>query len=184
MARSLLVPLVMVLHDQPKAAPAVYLVAIDGTPTALHVVQMASTLAAALGGRAELHIVHVIDVAPASVSGIGMNMFAVAPADLLEVGRRALDVACTDAGGLFLGHIMGHLAAGYPWREIVSAASLLNADLVVVGTAGRTGFERFALGSVAEMVVRHAGCPVLVVRPKKPAARALLERRACAPPQR
>ncbi|CAN5855487.1 hypothetical protein BH11MYX2_BH11MYX2_26680 [soil metagenome] len=45
-------------------------------------------------------------------------------------------------------------------------ASSLRADLVVVGTEGRTGIARMALGSVAEKVVRHAGCSVLVVRPK------------------
>lgn len=47
---------------------------------------------------------------------------------------------------------------------IVDAAEQLNAELVVVGTHGRTGFTRIALGSMAEGVVRHARCSVLVVR--------------------
>lgn len=47
---------------------------------------------------------------------------------------------------------------------IVEAAEQLDADLVVVGTHGRTGLRRLALGSVAEGVVRHARCSVLVVR--------------------
>jgi nucleotide-binding universal stress UspA family protein len=41
-------------------------------------------------------------------------------------------------------------------------------DLVVVGSHGRTGFRRVLLGSVAEKIVRHAGCPVLVARSRKP----------------
>lgn len=46
---------------------------------------------------------------------------------------------------------------------ILATATEMNADLIVVGTHGRSGFERFALGSVAEKVVRRAACPVLVV---------------------
>ncbi len=67
---------------------------------------------------------------------------------------------------------MGHLGSGESWRQIVQMAASLRADLVVVGTAGRTGVARLALGSVAEQVVRHAGCPVLVARPKSYEARA------------
>ncbi len=49
---------------------------------------------------------------------------------------------------------------------IVEEAARLQADLIVVGTAGRRGLSRFVLGSVAEQVVRTAGCPVLVAREK------------------
>jgi nucleotide-binding universal stress UspA family protein len=48
--------------------------------------------------------------------------------------------------------------------EIVQSARQLNADLIVIGTHGRTGLKRLALGSTAEKVVRHAHCPVLVLR--------------------
>jgi hypothetical protein len=88
------------------------------------------------------------------------------PAELLAAGRLVLDGACAAAALHFKGTIAGHLAAGDPWREIVQSAATLGADLLVVGTADRTGVERLALGSVAGNVARHAGCPVLVVRPK------------------
>jgi nucleotide-binding universal stress UspA family protein len=52
---------------------------------------------------------------------------------------------------------------GEPWREICAAAEALPADLLVLGTHGRGGFERFILGSVAEKVLRRATCPVLTV---------------------
>lgn len=48
---------------------------------------------------------------------------------------------------------------------IVAAAAAEAADLIVVGTHGRGTVGRFLLGSVSDHVVRHAGCPVLVVRP-------------------
>jgi nucleotide-binding universal stress UspA family protein len=56
------------------------------------------------------------------------------------------------------------VAVGSPAAEIVTAAEQLGAELIVVATHGRTGLKRMLLGSVAESVVRHAGCSVLVVR--------------------
>lgn len=52
---------------------------------------------------------------------------------------------------------------GMPWREIRAAADAVGADLLVMGTHGRGGFERFILGSVAEKVLHSASCPVLTV---------------------
>ena len=148
-----------------KPAPTVYLVGVDSTETAAHALEVACGLGAALGGSAELHILYALNTTPTPV-GLGIAPL-VSPTELLEAGRSVLDRACTDAASRFAGRITGHIGAGEPWREITQMASSLGADLVVVGTAGRTGVARLTLGSVAEMVVRHAGCPVLVVRPKE-----------------
>lgn len=56
------------------------------------------------------------------------------------------------------------VGAGPPYRVIVETAERVGADLIVMGTHGRTGMPRFFMGSVAEMVARHAACPVLIVR--------------------
>lgn len=56
---------------------------------------------------------------------------------------------------------------GDPGDSIAAAAEAEHADIVVVGTRGRSGAERMLLGSVSDHVVRHADCPVLVVRPAK-----------------
>jgi nucleotide-binding universal stress UspA family protein len=56
------------------------------------------------------------------------------------------------------------LVDGEPSRQIVRFARRKHADLVVIGTHGRTGFGRFFLGSVASRVVATASCPVLTVR--------------------
>jgi universal stress protein A len=56
------------------------------------------------------------------------------------------------------------VAEGEPARQIVRVARSRKADLVVVGTHGRTGFTRFFLGSVATRVVATAQCPVVTVR--------------------
>ena len=52
---------------------------------------------------------------------------------------------------------------GTPWSQIIASAKSWNADLVVLGTHGRTGLKHAVMGSTAERVVRHATCPVLVV---------------------
>jgi universal stress protein A len=57
-------------------------------------------------------------------------------------------------------------AEGDPGHEIVRVAEKLNADLIVLGTHGYSGWKRFTIGSVAELVVRHAPCAVLTIRPK------------------
>ena len=57
-----------------------------------------------------------------------------------------------------------HLGRGQPDREIVHLADEIGAGLIVMGSRGRGGVRRALMGSVSDSVVRHAHCPVLVVR--------------------
>jgi universal stress protein A len=57
-----------------------------------------------------------------------------------------------------------NLLSGIPYIEIINRATALRADLIVIGTHGRTGMKHLLIGSVAERVVRTAPCPVLTVR--------------------
>ncbi len=56
------------------------------------------------------------------------------------------------------------LTLGSPAENIVAVATDRGADLIVIGTHGRTGLKRVLMGSVAEAVMRLAGCPVLTVK--------------------
>lgn len=58
------------------------------------------------------------------------------------------------------------LKEGAPFREIPKAAEELKADLIVLGTHGRTGLDRLMMGSVAERVAHRAPCNVFLVKPK------------------
>lgn len=72
---------------------------------------------------------------------------------------------------------------GDPWREVVDTAEEMEADLVVIGTHGRGGLDRYVLGSVAEKLVRTLSCSVLTVSREEGhtwAAPGLISRIVCA----
>jgi nucleotide-binding universal stress UspA family protein len=61
--------------------------------------------------------------------------------------------------------VEGRVVEGRPDEAIVKAAEAAGADLIVMGSHGRTGLKKILLGSVAERVIGHATCPVLIVKP-------------------
>ncbi len=98
---------------------------------------------------------------------------------VLELGSPTLHVRRPDreGPGRALGEAVARLGAGAtckilddpPAAAILREAEAIGAELIVVGTRGRTGLARLALGSVAEEVVRKASCSVLSVRLGRPA---------------
>jgi universal stress protein A len=80
------------------------------------------------------------------------------------------EVARTQMQDLMRGQFQGtwevEVVTGHPADAIVRVAQERGADLIVMGTHGRTGLQHVLLGSVAEKVVRTAPCPVLTVRHK------------------
>lgn len=62
--------------------------------------------------------------------------------------------------------VKAFLLDGVPYEQIARAARSKRADLIVMGTHGRTGLSRFFIGSVAARVIPLAHCPVLSVRGK------------------
>lgn len=58
------------------------------------------------------------------------------------------------------------VSSGVPFREICRIADERNAQMIVIGTHGRTGLSHLLMGSTAERVVQHAACPVLSIKPK------------------
>jgi universal stress protein A len=138
------------------------LVATDFSPSAEAAVEYATQLARRLGG-AELHVLHAyavhVPIAPHShyvlPSLVLEEIERAARAQLagVEKGVRQAGVACKV-----------HLSSDYAVAAVLALAESLPADLVVMGTRGRTGLKHLALGSVAERTVRLARCPVLTVK--------------------
>jgi nucleotide-binding universal stress UspA family protein len=117
-------------------------------------VAAATRIAAAVG--AKLHVVHVIESVPEPTKfPFPEHLVAPIRAELEELARGIREQG-VDAAAL--------LVAGRPADEIVSAARAIGASLTVVGTHGHQGLGRWALGSVAEGVARHAATPVMTVR--------------------
>ena len=69
---------------------------------------------------------------------------------------------CEELRGVKVEEVIGH---GDAAAEIVRVADEQDVDLIVISSHGRTGLGRIIFGSTAEAVVRHAHCPVLVVKP-------------------
>jgi nucleotide-binding universal stress UspA family protein len=126
------------------------------------------TAAANMGNRVggELHILHL---SPAS------ELRSEATLVLLDHGRAALDRVAAGLHEATMCQAAVHIRSGIPWHEIVDEARRRTADLIVVGTHGRTGAARILLGSQGEQVLRHAPCPVLVVRDAYPEGTELRE---------
>jgi nucleotide-binding universal stress UspA family protein len=115
--------------------------------------------------RAELLVIHVLTpTLPMVGEGyVSPKAYQEMEASARAVGRKHLDALVTKAKKAGV-RARGMLLEGVPHERIVKAAKSQRADLVVMGTHGRTGLARFFLGSVAERVVAMAGCPVLTVR--------------------
>ncbi|HZP42147.1 MAG TPA: universal stress protein [Candidatus Binatia bacterium] len=124
----------------------------DFSVCSMRALQRAEALAQRLG--AEVVLVHVD---PSVVLGS-----EVAPARQDAV-RRELDGIAAVLGTRGV-RARGVVRAGAPAEEILAVAMAEGADLIVMGTHGRTGLAHALLGSVAEDVVRRALCPVLTVR--------------------
>lgn len=100
---------------------------------------------------------------------------------LVEESRRALDALAKSMTEL---PVETRLIVGSPGPSIVAAAEDCHADLIVMGTHGRSGLSRVLMGSVAEYVLRHAPCPVLTVKPSTAERLSHVEETASTPRQR
>jgi nucleotide-binding universal stress UspA family protein len=156
----------MTASTRPSAPPRfVVLAAVDASPGAAGVVSAGIGFAQFVPGS-ELHVLHVIEHSPVS-NPLVRDATAVTQMNArLEDARAHLERHLRAAADRRVTRVTGHISAGTASIEILRAASSLGADLVLVGTHGRTGLSRMVLGSVAESIVRKASCPVVVVRPK------------------
>jgi universal stress protein A len=135
------------------------LVAIDEAPIAAHAADVGIELARALGAKVAL--IFIVQPIAAPDSGIpASELLASAEQD----GKRMLASICQQVPADTTP--LQFIRVGTPATEIVKAATEWPADVVVIGSHGRTGVSRALLGSVAEAVMRHAPCPVLVIRAK------------------
>lgn len=132
------------------------LVPTDGSVGSAHVALQAIDLAETYG--ATIHVVHVVDESVrALVAGFGDT------AEFEDRGREAVERVASMARHHDV-DVVTAVESGDPAERIVDYADEVDADLIVLGTHGRSGIERRLIGSVAENVVRQARHPVMTVR--------------------
>ncbi|HEU0035799.1 MAG TPA: universal stress protein [Kofleriaceae bacterium] len=145
-----------------EARPVQVVVAYDFSPSA----EAALARAVDVAARAPQHVLHIVAALEPHV-GIGHGAATYRTADevrdvIVRRAKSAFDGRDTASEIQFF----VHTRIGRPDEEILGLAAEVGADLIFIGSHGKTGLERVLLGSVSEKVVREAKCPVMVVRAK------------------
>jgi len=138
------------------------LIATDGSDSVKKAVQMGVEIAKL--SRVDVYAVYVVAPGAYSVRDFGWEKSL---RDFLHAqGERAVTFV-EDVGKAQGVKVKPVLLEGNPANSILEFAEKEGIELIVMGTLGRTGLDRFLLGSVAEKIVRHSKIPVMVVREDK-----------------
>jgi len=152
---------VWIVKGEHRAAPKVVLAATDFSDSSLKAVR--EGLRVAQLAQSEFHLLHVIEeldeeLIKRSPHGSPMRK------DINDYARQRLEsfvrLLETDPSQVHL-----HLSLGTGWQVIARTAQQLHADLVVIGTLGRTGMSRLLLGNTAEKVLEMCDSSILTVKP-------------------
>ena len=144
--------------------PTTILLATDGSDEAALATQAATELSRDTGS--EVHLVYVL---PTPAQLIGHHLYSDDVRESLIGGAERDAETFLKAQAEQIGSDGGkvadtHLRSGDPDKEILRAAEALGAGLIVIGSRGLGAIPRMLIGSVSDSVVRHAHCPVLVMR--------------------
>jgi nucleotide-binding universal stress UspA family protein len=132
--------------------------AVDGSPCGDHALELALRLAKVEGSS-----LIVCSAAYATTLYGSPGLVERVVAEIHEDARRIVDEALAKAQTAGI-PAQGQVLEGEPVHQIVAYATKVKADAIVIGTHGRSGLNRFLMGSVAEGVLRSAPMPVLTVR--------------------
>jgi nucleotide-binding universal stress UspA family protein len=141
----------------------------DFSPLGNRVVVEALRLCAA-HPAAELHVITVAAELTGGLLLPGRDVRVIGNDEAQETARlhiaQIVDAVVATGQRLPIEKIAVYVVAGTPSERIVSLATVLDADLIVLGTHSRHGLGRLLLGSVAQEVLRRAPCGVFVIRPR------------------
>jgi nucleotide-binding universal stress UspA family protein len=136
------------------------LVPVDFSDASERALSAALGLASDLG--AEIKVVHIHQVQTQYMIEGGLYAPELDEEELMEKREKELDNFIeTHKGDM---NIAREVRAGIPETEILEIAKEFQADLIVMGTHGRTGLSHLLMGSVTENVLRHTNVPILSVR--------------------
>ena len=140
------------------------LVPVDGSETSLKGLAEALKLAQALGAR--LRLVHVVNEFIMDAGYVPSIHYEQLIVDLRDLGKKVLTAAeaTVREQNVTVESELIETIGGRAADSIIEVAKRWPADLIVMGTHGRRGLRRLAMGSDAELVLRKSAVPVLMVR--------------------
>ncbi len=137
------------------------LIAVDSSEFSMRAAKKGMELAYQL--RAETALLYVIDTSRA----LGNVEAGLLPETALLVLKKEAQETLDGLATMYTGNgITKLMPEGHPTNDILSTAETWGADLIVMGTHGRTGLKQLLIGSVAAHVMRHARIPVMIVPSK------------------
>jgi len=116
--------------------------------------------------HAELHLLHALEIESASAPSFVMGLALPSYTQESQVAVEKAMTQVLDSHWPAERRVVRAIVEGSPKVEIIQYARQHDIDLIVLATHGRTGLSHVLMGSVAEVVVRTAPCPVLTVRPE------------------
>lgn len=136
-------------------------VGLDGSASSVAALHWAIHLARLTGGTVDAVVASLV---PVSVTGAGSVLVALSDcSDIEQIAKRALEEVINKIIGPGDGPLVRSLAVhGSPGPVLVNAS--VGAELLVLGSRGHGGFSGAVLGSVGQHCVRHAHCPVVIIR--------------------
>lgn len=138
------------------------LFATDFSESSEHAFQYALTMAKQFGSQ--LAVIHVINE-PVDLRGFYVPhiTFEKLEEEIEQGAQKMIEKFCRTHMGDF-SQFESHVVPGIPYDEIISKGQELKADLIVMGTHGRTGLDHVLFGSTTEKVVRKSPIPVMTIR--------------------
>jgi nucleotide-binding universal stress UspA family protein len=157
---------VWIVKDRAIKPPAKILAAVDMSDVSRRALQEGIWTARQSG--AQLHILHVIESTGLNPNLLDTQVAGTPAKSVRESIQNEVEQQFQQfisSAGADVGSATNHLSWGSPAHETVRFAAELGADLVVLGTIGRRGFQGLLLGNTAETVLTHCDCDVLAVKP-------------------
>ena len=137
------------------------LIAVDSSEFSMQAAKKGLELAHQM--NAEVALIYVVDTSKA----IGNIDAGILPEQAMVILKKEVEQTLDELASMYNGNsILKFMPEGHPTKDILKTAEIWGADLIVIGTHGRTGLMHLLVGSVAENVVRHSKVPVMVVPSK------------------
>jgi nucleotide-binding universal stress UspA family protein len=148
------------------------LIATDGSETANEAADFGIEMVGCSG--AKVYALYVVDTTPYRSVPLDQIWSKETLDELEKAGNEA--TSYVERIGKAVGiEVESRVLKGHPVEKILNFAEDNNIDMVIVGSFGKSGYERILLGSVSEKIIRHAKIPVLVVRERHKSEKKLIQ---------